>query len=264
MFTINYISRKERKMRGFGLLVLGLAFGLGPVLGQVSVKDSAVVVPMIKVNYSFQIPGGDLADRFGTNSTIGGGFMVKDRRGWLYGADGFFLFGGNVKEDGILDSISTSTQNLINANGEFADVRLFERGFGFSGRFGKVFITPSVNPNSGFMVVAGVGFIQHKIRIQNSGASAPQIDGEYKKGYDRLTNGLLLSQFVGYQYLGNRRLINFYGGFEFQQGFTQNRRTFNFDERRSDTESRLDLLYGIRVGWIVPLYKKVAREYYFD
>ncbi len=251
-------------MRGFALLLFGIAFGLGPVFGQVSVKDSAVVVPMFKVNYTFQIPGGDMADRFGVNSVVGASFMVKDRRGWLYGADGFFMFGSDVKEDDILDPISTPNQNLLDVNGEFADLRLLQRGWGFSAKFGKIIPTPLGNPNSGIKLMGGVGFLQHKIRIQNSGAGAPQIQGEYIKGYDRLSNGLMLSEFIGYQFLGNKRLINFYAGFEFQQAFTQNRRSFNFDQKMQDTTERLDLLYGVRVGWIVPLYKKVARDFYFD
>jgi hypothetical protein len=31
-----------------------------------------------------------------------------------------------------------------------------------------------------------------------------------------------------------------------------------------DNTKRIDLLYGIRLGWIVPLYKQAPQEYYFN
>ncbi|MBA3901808.1 MAG: hypothetical protein H0X62_16670, partial [Bacteroidetes bacterium] len=118
------------------------------------------------------------------------------------------------------------------------------------------------NPNSGFFVLGGVGFLQHKVRIENPGNASPQIFGEYKKGYDRLTNGISTSQFIGYMFLSNNRLLNFFGGVEFVQGFTQNRR-FNYDNMDYDHTQRLDLLTGIKVGWVFPLYKKVPLKYYY-
>jgi hypothetical protein len=46
------------------------------------------------------------------------------------------------------------------------------------------------------------------------------------------------------------------------QGFTQNRRSYNFDEMKQDTEKRLDIFYGAKVSWILPLYKKAPKEFY--
>jgi hypothetical protein len=47
---------------------------------QVNVKDSAVFAPMFYAQYAFQIPGGDLAERFGSNSNVGGGFQLKTKK----------------------------------------------------------------------------------------------------------------------------------------------------------------------------------------
>ncbi|MCK6649378.1 MAG: hypothetical protein L6Q66_06965, partial [Bacteroidia bacterium] len=94
------------------------------------------------------------------------------------------------------------------------------------------------------------------------GNNIPQLDSDYKKGYDRLTNGFLLSQNLGYLYLSNNRIANFYIGFECMQGFTQNRRSYNFDQMKQDTEKRVDILYGGKVSWILPLYKKAPKEFY--
>ena len=117
------------------------------------------------------------------------------------------------------------------------------------------------NENSGIIVTGGVGMLMHKIHITGT---SPQLTEEYKKGYDRLTFGVATSEFVGYFHMSNNRMLNFYFGVEFVQGWTVNRRGYNFDEMSTDTEKRLDHLSGFKVGWVLPLYKRVADEFYFD
>jgi hypothetical protein len=43
-------------------------------------------------------------------------------------------------------------------------------------------------------------------------------------------------------------------GLELTQAFTQSRRSYNFDTRSTDTESRQDFLTGFKIGWTLPLY----------
>ena len=57
-------------------------------------------------------------------------------------------------------------------------------------------------------------------------------------------------------------MANFYFGLECLQGFTQNRRSFDYDSMSQDTKKRLDILYGARIAWILPLYKKPPSEFY--
>jgi hypothetical protein len=235
------------------------SFGL---IAQVSVEDSIIATPMFYGNFAQQLPRGMLSERFGTNSYIGAGFMNKTAKNWMYGVDFNFIFGGNVKERDILRNIDTPSGSVIDQHGALAEIRLFQRGYFSSVRFGRMFPVFGQNPNSGIFVLGGVGFLQHKIRIENPGNAAPQIYGEYKKGYDRLTNGFSTSQFIGYMFLSNNRLLNFFGGVEFVQGFTQSRR-FDFDNNSQDLTKRLDLLSGIKAGWIFPLYKKVPNKFYY-
>jgi len=227
---------------------------------QVNIKDSTVFTPLISASYSYQWPGGDLVNRFGSNSTIGAAFMIKTKSNWIFGIDGNFIFGNNVKEDGILDSISSGKWQIIDENGNLAKVDFFERGFSSSLKFGRLFSLFGPNKNSGVVIIGSIGLFQHKIRIEGD---APPIQDDYKKGYDRLTNGLSISEFVGYLYLGNKRVVNFYAGFEFTQAWTQNRRSYNFDTMEKDEAKRIDVLSGIKIGWIIPLYKKVPEEYYY-
>ena len=230
---------------------------------KVNVKDSSISVAMFTANYAFQIPGGDLAKRFGANSSIGSNFMIKTKKNFLFGVDGNFIFGSQIKEDSLFANIATSDGHIINANGEFADVRTYERGFNTSFKAGKIFPLLGPNPNSGFVFLGSVGLLQHKIRIETPGNTVPALKGDYKKGYDHLTNGLCVSEFVGYMYFGNKRLVSFYAGFEFMQAWTQCRRDFNYSTMTRDNTKRFDLMNGLKVGWIIPLYLRTANSYYY-
>jgi hypothetical protein len=46
------------------------------------------------------------------------------------------------------------------------------------------------------------------------------------------------------------------------EGFTQSRRSYDYDLMKQDTKKRLDILYGGKVAWILPLYKKAPQEFY--
>ncbi len=229
---------------------------------QVSIKDSSIYTPFVGFSYGYQIADGDMAIRFGNNSSLQLNVDFKTKKYWTFGVNGSFIFGNNVKETGLFDSISDPDGSIVGQNGEFADIRLYERGFTISVTGGRMFSFKKPNPNSGVVINIGLGFIQHRIRIETIGNTVPQLSTEYKKGYDRLTNGLLLSENIGYLYLSNNRLLNFYFGFECMQGFTQNRRSYDYDLMKQDIQKRLDILYGGKVAWILPLYKKAPKEFY--
>jgi hypothetical protein len=56
------------------------------------------------------------------------------------------------------------------------------------------------------------------------------------------------------------RTFNFFAGFEFTEGFTQNRRGFNFDTMQRDDLKRRDILYGVRVGWSIPIFTNINAD----
>jgi hypothetical protein len=230
------------------------------------VRDSAIFIPMFTGSYSFQIPGGELKDRYGPNSNVSVSFLVKNKKGILYGLGADFLFGSNLKPEarGVLDSLRLDNGEILNDNGEYAKIVMSERGFYLWGKAGYLLPVRKINPNSGFLFTVSTGLFQHKIRIENDGNNTYQILGDYKKGYDRLTNGLAVSEFCGFMFFGKRQVVNFFAGFEFQQAWTRCRRDFNFDTRVKDNHLRTDLLYGFRIGWMVPLYKRMSTGYYYN
>jgi len=246
------------------LLLLFFSSFSQTISGQVSVRDSTISAGLFFFNYSFQVPDKDLSIRFGNNSSIGGGFLIKTKSNWLLGADFNYIFGSKVKNsDDILKNISTNEGWVIDIDGLFAEINFFERGFYSSVKFGKIFPIAKSNPNSGLMITGSIGLLQHKIRIDNPKNTAPQLTGDYKKGYDQLSNGLCISEFIGYMHMGNNRLTNFYVGFEFLQGWTQSRRDYDFNLMVKDTSTNFDILNGLKIGWIIPLYKQVPDKFYY-
>ena len=230
---------------------------------QVSIRDSSIFTSLIYATYSYQWPGGDLAKQFGSNSSIGGGLMFKTKSNWLIGAEGNYMFGQTVHgSDTLLKNIETHDGFLIDANGYYADLVFYERGYSILGRFGKIIPFLSPNPNCGITIMAGAGYIQDKIRIHNPANTAPQLLGDYKKGYDRLNGGIVVAGEAGYTYLSNTRLLNFSIMLSFQQAWTNPYRERDFDTGKKDTRKLSSQFYSIKVLWMIPLYRRAPKEFY--
>lgn len=216
----------------------------------------------LSFNYDFQSPSMDMAKRFGNNSALGIGCFVKTKSNLIWGGELSFMFGPNVKENTILDSLTNSSGNVIGINGGYSRLGLSERGYFLMSKVGKVIPVLKQNKNSGFIVSGGVGFMQHKLKITAPDGDVPALSKAYKKGYDRLTNGLVLNGFVGIYYLDRKHFINFYAGYNYLYGFTQSRRDWNFDTMTQDKQKRNDVLSGFRFGWIIPIYPSSKTDEY--
>ncbi len=234
---------------------------------QFSLKDSTIRTPLIGVSYAFQFPAGDLKQRFGTNSSLGLHFFNKSSKNWIWGLDFTFTHAAQsqvLESQNLFDSIESRSGHVIDGNGEYASLLFYERGFTTTAKAGKIFPLWGQNQNSGICLLSGLGYMQHKIRIEDKYNRTPQLTKDYRKGYDRLSSGWMLSQFVGYMFLGSNRLLNFYAGFELMAGFTKNRRSYNFDTMEKETRQRIDIYYGPRIGFILPLYKRLPRDFYYN
>lgn len=221
-------------------------------------------------SYSRQTPIGELAKRFGGNSGLGFTVGYKLGRNLMLQGGVQAIFSGRVKENNVFDSMTGSTGYLIDVNGSYTDVHIYERGYNWHVDFGKIFPVNKFEKNSGLLITGGLGFMQHKLKFIYSRTLVPQLDNGYYKGYDRLTNGLMLRGFIGYQRIDPKGMLSFMGGIEILDGFTKNRREFNYDTRVKDDHLRNDLLIGARVGIMIALQgrkagtKKGDEERYFE
>lgn len=259
----------------FSIIILLLTFIL--MRAQTNANDSTISAFIPNFAYSFQFPGGDVADLYGHNSTIGGGFLYKTKKNLLFSLDVNFIFGNQVKQaDTILWMITNADGMIIDANGIYPEFAIYERGYSLNFRIGKVMKVLRTNPNSGLMLMGGAGYLMHRMKIDVQGKTVPQLKDDYGKGYDRLTGGFTLNEFIGYFYMGRSRILNFYGGFEFYQGFTKSLRDRDFDRviydqatgtykvLGKDNNNYLDLFFGIKIGWMIPIYSRAPDKYYYD
>lgn len=254
-----------------------LLFFLLNIQAQRNVNDSTISAFIPNFAYAFQFPGGDIANNYGNNSTIGGGFLYKTKKNLLVSLDVNFIFGNQVKNaDTILWLIKNSDGMIIDGNGIYPEFAIYERGYSLNLRFGKILKILRANPNSGLMLMGGAGYLTHRMRIDIQGKTVPQLKDDYGKGYDRLTGGFVLNEFIGYFYMGRTKILNFYGGFEFYQAFTKNLRDRDFDRLiydqatdsykvlGKDNKSYLDLFFGIKIGWMIPVYNRAPNKYYYN
>lgn len=222
-------------------------------------------------NASLDFPAADMAKRFGTSYRLGPAVLYKTKSNWLFGAKFDFIIGNVINEDSLMvnvrDKYATGggkTIELLNQDGQRLQIPVLERGYATGIQVGKIISWQQMHPDNGLMLLTGVGFMQHKINIFDRDQTVPQIRGAYKKGYDRLTNGIYLEQYAGYAYFAHNKLINFHIGLDVLVGFTQGRRTYLYDVMRPDDKARLDILWGVRAGWFIPMFKRKSEELFFE
>jgi hypothetical protein len=216
---------------------------------------------LFNFNFGSHLPAADMAKRFGQDMSIGGGLEYITNNNFIFGVQGHYLFGTNVKEDP-LALIRTPDGDIIGIDQGLANVALRERGFYLGTTFGKLLIF-NEKKRSGLRVTGGLGYMQHKIRLQDNNNTVPLVSGEYEKGFDRLAAGLTANEFIGWQHMGANRRTNWYMGFDFVQGFTKTQRDWDFSSRQKLDGTRLDLRFGVRIGWILPFYKQPAEQIYY-
>ena len=244
------------------LALFGMLLWL-PGWAQFGLNDSSAVLFPLNVGYSFQSPFGDMGNRFGTNHSISFGPAVKLRSNYTFGLQGAFLVSSNVEETGLLRNVIDDEGQILNTEGDPATVLIQQRGYTIMAYAGRIINTVGRNPNSGIMLRLGGGYMRHKIRIETQNDVVPQLEGDNLEGYDRLAGGPAAYFYLGYRHFSNSRLVNFHGGFEIIQGFTEPLRAFNFDTGRAETGTRRDGLIGFRVAWTIPIYRDKPEKVFF-
>lgn len=248
-------------VRYFNILLLFILSYSGLKAQETDVSESFPAL-LISLDYSAHLSLGDLDERFGLHSLVGLGTDYKTQSNWLIGLQGHYMYGGNVLEDSLLQNLYNSHDFITATDGGPADIAFSLSGWVLGVSVGKLIALGS-NKNSGLKLELGTGYMQHKLDIDNKDSNVAQLKGEYIKGYDRLSSGLYASQFIGYMHLSENRRINYYIGLDILEGFTEGRRDWLYDVNRSGLDNRLDISTGIKLGWILPLYKGETGDRYY-
>ena len=226
-------------------------------------ETTPLSISSVQTHIGILMPAGDMAERFGVAGQVGLEFGRIARGKWLVGGSFTHLFSNSVRERDIFSNIATESGDVITRDGVFEDYRLRMFGWLMSARIGRLIAIDPTRPNRGLSLELGVGVMQHKIKIETPVLNSPQLSADYKRGYDRLSNGLCLSPALGYLHYAPNRRINYFIRLEGHVAQTRNRRTVNYDTGLPDHRLRRDALWGFRAGWILPLYRRAEKEVNF-
>ena len=216
---------------------------------------------IFNIGYTHQFPVGNLSERFGDNSSIGISYLSEHKSHFFYGFETNYLFSDNVKDSSIFENISTSNGALIGTDGHYANVNLMQRGFDSYLILGYAYHLKEL---TGFYFSSGIGFLQHKIFIDTKNQNLPQLNEEYKKGYDRLTNGLSTKWEVSYKYYSQNGRFQMNTAINMVVAYTKNRRPYLFDQEEYVSDKmNWDKLFGISVGIIVPINRKNEEKFHY-
>lgn len=234
------------------------------VFSQFQVRDSVLYNPHISILYGNHYPISDLAQRFGRSGSVGLAFDIKDKKSHYWGAQFHYHFGNKVSEPGLLQNLYTNNGEILDNQGQPAIVYIQQRGWTSFVEGGHLFNAAGPNLNSGILATVGVGLISHKIRIEHQSHEINALQGDYLKGYDRLTMGIMGRAFLGYFYMSNNKLINIVAGLEWMQGSTKSVRGYNYDTQSTDDMKRSDGYFGLKLGWVLHLYQRAPDKFYMN
>jgi hypothetical protein len=252
------------KKRVIPIVFFALVWALPNVWGQN--KRTETIIPtegkppgafMVDIEYGMHLPMADMAEYFKYNFSLGGKIQYLFPNNLILGLTGHYQFGDEVGKD-VVSNLREPGGSIIDKFGTYSDVSLGQRGFFIGGTVGYLIPLLKKHKRSGLEFRVSGGYWQHWVNIEVIGSEVFALTDDYLRGYDRMTSGFGMSQYVGYRHLDKGGLLNFFGGFEFMQGFTQNRRGFNYDTGEADTAPKLDLLVGFKVGIAIPFYTYTA------
>ena len=264
----------------FAILLVFITVSLSFGQNARNIKKEPIPVAMFQATYGALFPTMDTKTDYGFTNTIGGSVIFKSETNWLFTANGNFIFGNQIKGsriDILGESITTVNGEIIGGGGMPSALALFQRGLHFQAEVGRLFPFKP-NPNSGFFVQAGVGYLRNRIRIdyQIEAQNPPyQVMDDYQYGYDRMRGGMALHGETGYLLMSNSKIFNFSASLEVTYARTRNLRDYDFrvfyDENGepqimgyTDKTKRFnDFYYGIRLSWMIPTYQRQPEEYYY-
>ncbi len=225
--------------------------------------ESAV---LIQPSLGIQFAGGDMGDRFGQSLSAGLAVGYKTNKNWTWSLQGQYMFGTDVRNTNrLLNALTTNSGDILNQVGNYTSFSLSQRGAYGLAEVGKTTKWLAANPNSGIGFSMGAGYLIHWVEIDNAGNSIPQLEEEYRKGYDESSGGFMLKQSIGYTFLSPKKRINFKFSFELLEAFTTNYRKFDYSTGRPTSGTNFDLIYGFRLDWILPIYTGGSSQtFYYD
>lgn len=234
---------------------------------QYDIKKEHISTWMFQLTYAYQFAGKDTKVLYDNNNSLGASVFYKTKHNWLFSINGNFISGNhvNITREELFGDILDNNGEIITGDGIYGSYALFERGAHFQARVGKIFPVLSPNPNCGFFIQGGLGYLFNRIRTEfgSYASPPPALAGDYPYGYDRMRGGFAVSGEIGYLYLSNTRVFNFSISLEFIQAYTKPKREWDFNLMEKDNNTYIDQYIGIRGAIYIPTYKRKPADYYY-
>ena len=253
-----------RSLLFIGLLLVSAALRAQPVQGPQPAPGRGSFL-LLRVGGGFYLTGADLAKGFPQFASLPTGLYFKSARNLTLGINHTPFWGNKVSYNNLFGDMLGPSGEILDQNGFPTIIRYYMRGNSTTLTAGKLLGGKPGKPRQ-FEIALGAGFMQHFVKMQFDAGRTPQLEGEYAKGYDRLTNGLQLVQHFRWHYL-NPETISLFAGLDISQGFTKNRRSWNYGDHGPDKDLHFDFYTGISAGIIIPLSLKSQTQdnpKYFD
>ena len=79
-----------------------------------------------------------------------------------------------------------------------------------------------------------------------------------------VSNGINSNFVIDYVYFKKNKRLKIYTGLDYSLAFTKNRRTYNLSNMsQTENKLRLDQLFGIHLGIIIPINRKNEEEFHY-
>lgn len=245
--------------------LLLLAFlGCTKIYGQLTTKDSTRTVQLWGLSVGAYQPAIDLSTNYTVFASAEVEYLLKNKEGVFHGISFKALYGNAVKDPAsIFSNLTDDGGNFLGVNGEFATIQAGLSGGQLMYQYGKI-IRNRYNPNSGWVLMEGIGLGQHKIGLRDQRGTLPQLQSPFIEGYDRLHIGAYTNTSLRYVHLDNNERVNWAASLHLNLGASQNIRGFNIDLAQSDTRMKFDAFLGGSLTWFIPVYAKQESFYLVD
>jgi len=241
--------------------------------------DTATFMIWATPKFAIQTPFGNgyLAKTFKFNYESGLDITFKTKSNWTIDLVFDYMFGSKLRGspenflgDMLFYPYSDTLPGAVYNGAGNNDVTLTYEGryWYFGASVGKI-IPLDRWKNSGLWFKMGAGYFGHKIHFTDPNSWFPQIDQEYRYGYDQRASAIALNQFIGYLFLQKRRVLSFYIGIEVWEIFSKPDRGYifvgNLKGPTNILPRKFSGLLGIKLGWNLPFYekKRVVTYYYY-
>ena len=265
--------------RANGLGVVCLLLGLGHGMWAQTDRDldqTSVQSPHVGLLLGGFAPQGDWATRYGFSSLglssnnlvptftqIGVTAGIKtESNGYLY-LKASSWSGADVNEPGLLSDLMTAQGQIIDNEGDIAQITVTGRGGQFGLGVGKVFPTAASNPNSGWLLKGGLGSIHHNVHFDYTENRIGPLEDDRVKGYDRMRWGAYAELWFGYWLMSSDQRINAFAGLSTGVAQTHSLRSINFDTLEPNEARLVEGWVGLEAGWVFHIYKRAQKEYWY-